>query len=449
MRLVDRRRTMARGGIGAGMGLGCLLWLSVPAMAQDTTAVRQDTTVQQDTIPAGVQGSTNPLTEGKTPLTGDDLIDASFPNSIPLFGTNIRLGIGGYVKADFIKDFDYVGDPYEFELGSIPVDGSPERALGGTTTFHAKESRVNFDLRSVVRRPNGTVFPLQIFVEFDWFFDAPSSQLHTRLRHAYGVIGRLLAGQTWNTSGDLSAIPGVIDFSGGDALYGGRVPQIRWQDRLGGPFTYAVALEQPAAQVDNPTNLEGSSRFPSPSFAGKIRWKASGGSTVQLGADVFPVRWSGPATAPNTTELAYALTLMSRVTFPVTAYHDAVLWGGGVGRGQAARIIALSWDGRATGAVSADGLELNPAWFAYVGYNHYWNRHLNSTVATHWAGTSVRDVQSDDTIERAGSVHANLIWFPYRLVSTGVEYMWGMRENKDGTRGTASRVQFMVKFKFH
>ena len=39
--------------------------------------------------------------------------------------------------------------------------------------------------------------------------------------------------------------------------------------------------------------------------------------------------------------------------------------------------------------------------------------------------------------------------FPYPKVSTGIEYMWGVRENKNGITGEASRVQFMVKFKFN
>jgi hypothetical protein len=57
--------------------------------------------------------------------------------------------------------------------------------------------------------------------------------------------------------------------------------------------------------------------------------------------------------------------------------------------------------------------------------------------------------QADETIQRAGSFHANLIWFPYSRVSTGIEYMWGLRENKNGVQGTASRIQFMVKFIFN
>lgn len=404
---------------------------------------------QPDTIPTGVQGSINPLRDNTKVLTGDDLLDQSFPNSWPLFGSGIRMTIGGYVKADFIQDFNYVGDRYEFETGSIAVEGSPDRDLGGATTFHAKESRFNLDFRSKAKWKNGKEFPMQVFVEVDWFFDSPNFRINTRLRHAYGVIGRLLVGRTWTTSGDLTAIPGLIDFSGGDNLYGARTPQIRWQDNINKNFRYAVALEDPGGQVDNQQNLEGTMRNRWPNIAGMIKWKGAKGSSAQLGMDVFPINWSGPSTGPNVTKTGYAFTLMSRIVFPLTEYHDSFTWGGGYGHGQGHKIISLSWDGKASGVVSDNGLRLSPAWFYYAGYNHYWSKAFNSTFATHWGGTDLDAIQSENTVARSGSFHANLIWFPYPLISTGIEYMWGMRENRDGTQGTASRIQFMAKFKFN
>lgn len=430
---------------GACAAVVCLAGISPPVAAQG----QDSTAASTDTIPAGIQGSINPLRDVSHVLTGDDLLDQTFPNSIPLFGSDVRIGISGYVKADFIRDFDYVADPYELELGSIAVDGSDERHLGGTTTFHAKESRVGFDLRSKASWPSGKEYPMRVFVEFDWFFDSPAMANNTRLRHAYGVIGRLLVGRTWTTSGDLTTLPGTIDFSGGDALYGGRVTQIRWQDKLGDSFQYALAVEEASAQVAHPDSISGAFRPPWPNLAGMIKWRSSNGSSIQLGADVFPVSWSGPPTAPNTTETGYAITAMSRLVFSVTEYHDAFVWGAGYGEGQGAKVIALSWDGKASGYLSPTGLELAPAWFAYAGYSHYWNRSWNSTVSSNWTGTDLSSLQSDDTIQKAGSVHANLLWFPYKLVSIGIEYMWGVRENKDGTEGTASRVQVMAKFKFN
>ena len=40
-----------------------------------------------------------------------------------------------------VLDFDYAGDAYELELGSIAVDGSPDLDLGRTMTFHVKQSK--------------------------------------------------------------------------------------------------------------------------------------------------------------------------------------------------------------------------------------------------------------------------------------------------------------------
>ena len=77
------------------------------------------------------------------------------------------------------------------------------------------------------------------------------------------------------------------------------------------------------------------------------------------------------------------------------------------------------------------------------------NTTRSDTFSTHWSGTELNDLQSYNTIATAGTFHANLIWFPSKLISTGNEYMWGAREDKNGIRGTASRLQFMVKFKFN
>ena len=423
--------------------------LVILVMVLTATINAQDSAHSTDTIAPGIQGSINPLTDNEEVLTGTQLLDKSFPGSIPLFGTDVRMKIGGFVKADFIHDFDYIGDRWEFELGSIAVEGSPERDLGGITTFHAKQTRVNIDFRSQAKWKNGKEFPMQVFVEFDWFFDSDDLRFVPRMRHAYGVIGRLLIGRSWTNSGDLSTLPGLIDFAGGDALYGGRVTQIRWQDSFGKNFTYAIALEEAQGQIDNPYDLEGAFRAQYPNLAGNVRYASENGSSFQLGFDLFALSWKGPADVPNVTETGYAITATGRFAFKVSHYQDSFMYGGGFGTGQGGRIIALSWDGKASGAITENGLDLNPAWWFFAGYNHYWSKSFNSTISTNWTETDLSPDQSDNTIKKAGSFHANLIWFPYPRISTGIEYMWGLRENKNGIEGTASRIQFMAKFKFN
>jgi hypothetical protein len=269
------------------------------------------------------------------------------------------------------------------------------------------------------------------------------------MRHAYGVIGRLLIGRTWTNSGDVSTLPGTIDFAGGDALYGGRVAQIRWQDTFGKNFSYAIALEETGGQIDNPGNLDGAFRPLYPNLAGNVKYKSENGSSFQLGFDLFALSWKGSTATPNVTKTGYAITATGRFAFNVSHYKDSFVYGAGFGQGQGHRIIALSWDGKASGIITEEGLDLSPSWFAYAGFNHYWSKSLNSTFSTNWTATELSDDHLDDTIRKAGSFHANLIWFPYPRISTGIEYMWGVRENKNGIDGTASRIQFMAKFKFN
>ncbi len=409
----------------------------------------QAQTLTTDTIPPGVQGAINPMTDNAPINSGDELLDASFPNSWPVFGSGVRMSVGGYVKSDFIHDFDYIGDRYEFELGSIAVEGSPERDLGGITTFHSKQTRFNFDFRSKAKWKSGKEFPMSAFVELDFFFDSEALQFVPRFRLAYGVIGRMLIGRSWTNSGDLTTLPGLIDFSAGDALYGGRATQIRWKDSFGKNFTYVLALEEAAGQIDNPNDLEGAFRAQYPQLTGNVRWHSMNGSSFQLGVDAFALSWKGPDYVPNVTKTGYALTGTGRFVLNVSKFKDSFMYGGGFGTGLGGRLIALSWDGKASGAITENGLNLNKAWWAFAGYNHYWSESFNSTIATNWGGTELTPDQTDGTIKKAGSFHANLIWFPYPLISTGIEYMWGLRQNKNGIEGQASRVQLMVKFKFH
>lgn len=399
--------------------------------------------------PTGVEGSPNPLQRNGPYLTGKDLLDASFPGSIPIPGSDWRFRVGGYVKLDFIQDLDYVGDRFEFELATIPVEGTPEYALDGLTTLHAKESRINFDFRTKARNESrGWEFPLQAYLEIDFFDDRESFSLQPRLRLAYGVIGRLTAGRSWAVTTDLEALTGTIDFSGGDSLYGGRVAQIRWDDRIGKSTRWAIGVENPTPSIGNPLGLGGDDRSSLPSFAGILRRNIGNGSHIQLGGDVFRLEWQGGDGGPSDTEVGFGASLSGRLLLSKSR-KDALTGAFTVGRGSAHRVISLSYDGGNDAVITPDGLDTMSHWQAYVGYSHYWTKSLNSAITVAWAELDNSDFQPGNAIHKAGSLHVNLIWFPYKLVSTGIEYMYGVRENKDGADGNASRLQYMVKFIFN
>ncbi len=402
----------------------------------------------EDALPArGMQGSANPLRESRNYVTGDDLLDEAFPGSIPIFGSDWRFALRGYAKLDAIQDFDYVGDRFEFYLPSIAVEGTPEAGLDGRTTFHAKESRFSFDFRKRVTRPNGDDYPLQVFLELDFFDDRDSLALQPRLRHAYGVVGRVLAGQTWATSADLLALAGLIDFSGGDAVYGDRVSQVRWADRINDSTTWAIALEDNKSEVGNPLGFDGQSRADTPNLAGYLRW-SRGRAHLGLGYDVFGIKWQGGETGPDDSAVGWGIALTGR--YLVGAKSRNALTGQlTYGDGAAFKVVSLRGGGVSAVLDPTGRIDTLNAWSGYAAYNHYWTDALNSSFVLAHAETDSPAYQLDSSIESVTSAHVNLIWFPYKSVSTGVEVMWGERQNKDGAKGDAVRLQAMLKYKFN
>ena len=417
------------------------------ASSSDADRAPPADTVAAAEIQRGMQGSVNPLQENKNYLTGADLLDESFPGSWAIPGTGVRMAIRGYAKLDLIQDFDYVGDRFEFYVPTIAVDGTPEASLDGRNTMHAKETRIGFDFRKTVTRPNGDQYPLQAFLEWDFFDDRETFRLQPRLRHAYGVVGRFLAGQSWNISGDLSVLAGTIDFDAGDALYGGRVAQVRYADRLNESTTWGIGLEENDTEIANPFGLDGQNRPETPNLAGYLRWR-EGRAHLGLGYDIAGLNWQGGESGPSDSAIAWGVALTGSYLLGDKSRNKL---SGQLSYGEGSAYRVISFIGTGAGAVLTEEgtIKTNSHWSAYGAYNHYWTDALNSSFVLARAEADATDLLPGSTIRKATTAHVNLIWFPYKSVSTGVELMWGERENQDGTTGDATRFQAMVKYKFN
>ena len=148
------------------------------------------------------------------------------------------------------------GDEFQFIIADIPVDGSPASQRGGYTKIHARETRLNFEMRNT---REGLPFN-RAFIEMDFFVE---TSLAPRLRHAYLQWGNFLAGRTWTTLTEMRSLPFLLDFAYGDALYGGRTAQIRWQQQANSNINWAVGIEEwndsAIANVDNLSGMAQSS----------------------------------------------------------------------------------------------------------------------------------------------------------------------------------------------
>jgi hypothetical protein len=388
----------------------------------------------------------DPAAAGQGPASGDNqaqpqatrvVEEGLFPKSIRIPGTDLSIAIGGYVKIDFIQDFKAIGDAFEFKVSTIPASGSAAAAQSGQTTIHARETRLNLDVRS--EGVGGR--PFRVFVEGDFF----GSGNAFRMRHAYGEFGPLLGGQTWSTFQDISARPLTVDFEGSDGEVFLRQPMLRFTRKLDPAWTIAVAVEHPTPQFAVPGSLEGSPRNLMPDIPGFVRYQQGRGH-VQVAALVRQLRFDSLGSTSDVSTTGWGVN--TTFVLPVGP-RDLMQGQFAIGDGISRYIEALSGQNLDALLTPANTLSALRAQSANVGFTHVWRGDLKSGISYSTAAVEESPGLSPTTIHRTQDVRANLFWTPYRLVDIAGELLWGRRANQDGSHGDAWRSQVAMVFRLN
>lgn len=375
--------------------------------------------------------------------TGQDLIDAEFPKSWPLFGSKARMAIGGFVKLDYIQDFNGSYDRFQYEIQNVPVPGDGRPAQSGYMNMHARESRINLDVRSISEKGR----PLRFFFEFDFYnLDRGAFYQSPRLRHIYAVIGRLLVGRTWGTQTDVFAIPTTIDFAAGDAIVGIRRDQIRWEDQINDKTNYAVAIEMNDFPEIDANGFDGQASMLLPILVGRITRNTASGGRLFLGASLYQLRWDGQDTGPDDSAVGWGVSFSGREYLIKDKFY--INWLGSYGDGWGSNVVSTLGT-NAAAILNPDGkLETMQAWNLMGGFAYNISHNLLANVSTAWFGIDPSVYRSPDAIKSGGSFHANIIWSPIKNANTGIEFMTLRRNNGDGLSGTGNRLQLMIKYLF-
>ena len=169
-----------------------------------------------------------------------------------------RLEIYGFAMLDAIYDFNRVDPDWSSSLrpSRIPVNCPGDAGCGndGETIFSVKQSRFGFKGYFPTR-----LGELKTIFEFELYgTGADAGQTTFRLRHAWGELGQIGAGQTWSVFMDPDVFPNTIEYWGPPGMVFFRNPQIRWTPT---PFEderwhVTVALESPGSAFDEGKALE-------------------------------------------------------------------------------------------------------------------------------------------------------------------------------------------------
>ncbi len=382
----------------------------------------------------------------KSAASAKAVVAGNSPGSWKVPGSDTSLSFGGFVKGDTIYDTRNNLGP-AFAVGKIELDGAKSDSKDGSFTFHARQSRLRFDSHTAT-----TWGPLTTRIETDFFGGGNV----LRLRHAYGAVGGMLAGQTWSILMDEDTFASTVDSEGPVGMIISRKPQFRYTRNLGKNLTGQIAVEIPSGtilqaklKVDDDSVQTSDSGDRMPNFLAALRYRPGWGAVNLSGvlrevstADDSLVVYGFHAGAH--VNVAEGTRLMATVN--IGSGIAGYLVGGGA--------IATLKDSRLEGQAMMGG---------FVGITHRWTDSLRSGLHYGWVnhdtnnGLAAKAAATENAELR--SLHANVFWSPVPRLTVGLEFMHGWREANpqvDGkvvdptkaTDGQASRIQLGMKYDF-
>jgi len=376
--------------------------------------------------------------------TGDKVAAPAKPVQKGYFvipGTETSLKIGGYAKLDAIYNDTSAGDNHPgdqlFLPYTIPLDKNNPN--DNQTVLHARQTRFN------VGTTTDTEYgKLNTFFEGDFFgmYATTASKTDFRIRHAYGELGKLLAGQTWSTFEIMDSLPDTVDFGGPAAQTFMRQGLIRWTE----PFAWGslqFAVEDPSASFDNSTETDDDHVA---DMIARANFKSEYGSysvavmARELGVDTGVIddsAWGG------------AITFGGRIpTFGKDDLRFQLNYGNALGR-----YVTTQFKDAAYNATTNE-VETFDQYGGFLAYRHFWKDNLRSNlVYSYGAADNDRTVINtsallDATSKEMQSVHVNLIWSIVPSVDLGIEYLHGYREVESGAEGELNRIQLSAQYNF-
>jgi hypothetical protein len=291
---------------------------------------------------------------------------------------------------------------------------------------------------------------LRTTFEFELFgTGVDAGQTTFRLRHAYGELGQVGAGQTWSPFMDIEVFPNSLEYWGPNGMVFFRNVQLRWMP-IQGDSRMTIAIERPGASADagvysDRIELQGvQARFEAPDVSAEYRYGQKWGY-VEIAGIVRPMKWDDTNVGPGEKDLSgdavgWGVNLSSNLKISKHVLRLQVVNGAGIQN--------YMNDAPVDVAVKDGKGEVLPV-MGLVGFlDLNWSDKWTSTVGYSQVNIDTFNGQGDSAFKIGQYALADLLYYPAPGVMLGPEVQYVKRENKDGWNVDDVRVQFSVKYNF-
>jgi hypothetical protein len=392
---------------------------------------------------------------GPAPAPTPAATTATAQDAAPKAEAKPRLDIYGFAMLDMGYQSGQ-NDPNWFDVLRPTKLPSFENEYGEDGHFFAGVRQSRLGVKGFIPTSAGEIRTIFEFELFGTGVDA--GQTTFRLRHAWGELGQVGAGQTWSPFMDIDVFPNSIEYWGPNGMVFFRNVQLRWTPWSKGDSRLAIALERPGASADQGEyagrielqDVKG--RFPLPDLSAHFR-KAGDFGHVQFSGILRQIKWddlnndqfdlSGDATGWGlhvSSNLKLAKKHVARLS---------VVYGAGIQNYMNDAPVDVGIENQFSNprtpivgkALPMLGIS------AFVDLN--WNEKWTSTVGYSMLDIDNSDAQEGSAFKKGQYALANLLYYPAASVFLGPEIQWGKRENfSDGFTSDDFRIQFSAKYNF-
>jgi hypothetical protein len=488
------RRFATAVGLGLAVGSSAFGQLPPPGETDKAPTPPPSETVQatppsKSTVDPGMSSKPPPFTippgeaapapkDPAAPATQDQRTFAGFPSPQDAFTAllpgnfkDTRYKWYGFVRLDSIYDFNPIASTDSFVTSSIPIP----QGKGRNFSMNPRYTRLGFDTSTPLPEHDWTI---KTRIEMDFFNGNTSGVFGSfpiRLRFAWIDVGPFLVGQAASLFMDYDVFPNVLDYQGPPGMVLMRQPIAAYRYDVMDNVRVSIGVEQPYSDIQwseggdfvvNPnTGIISTAGVPKniqglPDLTGNVRVTGDYGH-LQVAGILRKLEFQ-EGNEETHVEWGYGINVTG--AFRPWAFRDQLAPGGDCPPTpmQKSRFMGQFACGRGIARYIQDinGLGLDATWDPlnefhtmqsygwFVAYEQWWADKLASVFTYGQTWVDLTDTLPGSTYESAEYFSANLIWLPVERLGLGIEYLFGARENKDGNRGKAHRIQAAVQYRF-
>jgi outer membrane murein-binding lipoprotein Lpp len=336
------------------------------------------------------------------------------------------------------------------KLPSFPDEFAPD----GKVFFGVRQSRLG------VKTSTPTRFgELKTIFEFELFGTGVNAgQTTFRLRHAYGELPHVGAGQTWSPFMDPDVFPNSLEYWGPSGMVFFRTVQARFMPVNNDKLRIIFAAEQPGASADQGVyaghielqNIR--TKFDVPDFSLQGRVMGDWGH-LQIAGIARKITWVD--TAPNPTfrlgdtVVGWGVNVSSNLNFTKNNIgRFQVVYGKGIENYMNDAPVDIATKSNPSLIRPVVGVPL-PVLGVVAFLDHNYSEHYSTSLGYSLVNIENTNGQVPSDYHQGHYALANLLYHPVPAVTIGSEFQFGRRiNNADGFNVNDYRVQFSFKYAF-